>query len=246
MSARPAPRLSVVVPVLNEVECLRALHARVAAVCPTPFELIFVDDGSRDGSFALIEQLASTDARVRGLQLSRNFGQQVAQLVGMRAARGEAVCALDADLQYPPERLRDMVQAWRSGFDVVEMVRSVRRESVARTVVRSGFYAAFNAVSPTAIDDLSSDFFLLDRACVDELRGWPGDPMRAMVARLDAPRCMLRFEVAPRYAGRTSYDPLHLGRAAVQAMVSSLRGRITPPALARAPEAIGAIGQGLE
>src|SRR5690348_2755864 len=124
-----APTFSIVTPVHNEMDGLPELYRRVKAVMDRagePWELVLVDDGSRDHSAAVIAQLCLQDARVRGLSLSRNFGFQVAVSAGLDAARGNAIILMDADLQDPPEIIPQLIEQWWAGYEVVYGVRSER------------------------------------------------------------------------------------------------------------------------
>jgi glycosyltransferase involved in cell wall biosynthesis len=126
-----AAALSIVVPCCNEESVLPLLFDRVrsaAAAWEADYELLCVDDGSSDGTWRLIEQAAAADPRVRGICLSRNFGQQAAVSAGMHHASGQVVVIMDADLQDPPEAIPDLLRAWRSGFKVVHAVRSERKD----------------------------------------------------------------------------------------------------------------------
>jgi dolichol-phosphate mannosyltransferase len=234
---RGPPSVSIVIPVFDERACLRELYGRLAAV-GGPRELIFVDDGSGDGSFAVIAQLAAKDSAVRGLRLQRNCGSQVALLAGMRAARGEVVVTLDADLQHPPEKIPEMVAAWRKGHDVVEMVRRDAAQGLARGLLASMFYRAFNRLADVPVDPASTDFRLLDRGCVEALSdGW----IRAAVAKLEGRRTALAFDVPQRFAGRSKYGLRKLAQVAFGALWSASRA----PTPAPAPRIAETVGLGL-
>src|SRR5690349_20291105 len=119
-------KLSVILPVLNEENNLAAVYERILPVMAqlgADFEIIFVDDGSTDGSLRRMEELCARDARIRMISLSRNFGHQAALTAGMDFATGDAVIHMDADLQHPPEVLRDLVAQWRNGYEVVYTIR---------------------------------------------------------------------------------------------------------------------------
>jgi dolichol-phosphate mannosyltransferase len=214
--------ISLVVPILDEEPGLGELHRRLTEVLGgigAARELLLVDDGSRDGSFRAITALAAVDPSVRGLRLARNAGSQQALLVGLRAARGDAIITLDADLQHPPEQLPSMIAAWRAGADVVEMRRrNPLRQGALRDLLTPAFYRLFNVVSAVPLSPRSTDFRLLDRRCVAGLRGRPGELVRAQVARLDAPRVLLDFDVPPRFAGESRYDLARLARTASAAL----------------------------
>ncbi|HSE51846.1 MAG TPA: glycosyltransferase family 2 protein, partial [Gemmatimonadales bacterium] len=126
----PCNLVSVVVPVYNEAEVIGEMYRRLTHVASSlpdlEYELVVVDDGSRDESYAALVSLARSDPRLRVLKLSRNFGHQTAITAGIDVARGDAVVIIDADLQDPPEVIPEMVQRWREGFDVVYGVRAKR------------------------------------------------------------------------------------------------------------------------
>ena len=118
-----SPILSIVFPLFNEVDNLPDLYAAVQPVATDlsggAYELVFVDDGSQDGSFEIVKRLHLKDKRVRGISFARNFGHQTALLAGLKAARGEVVISMDADLQHPPEVIRDLYAKYQEGYDIV-------------------------------------------------------------------------------------------------------------------------------
>src|SRR3954470_7087224 len=137
--------LSVVVPLCDEEGTVRELHARVcAALEGVPFEFVLVDDASRDLTGELVVALSESDARVRVIRLSRNFGHQAALTAGLEHARGDVVAMLDGDLQDPPELIQRMLEHWRSGSDVVYAVRTERKgEGRVKLVTARWFYRLF-------------------------------------------------------------------------------------------------------
>jgi dolichol-phosphate mannosyltransferase len=225
--------ISFVVPVLNEEACLGELYRRLAALGDLPArEMIFVDDGSRDGSFALIERLATADQRVRGIRLRENVGSQRALLCGMRAARGDVIVTLDADLQHPPELTAGLVDEWRRGTDVVEMLRRhAPGDGWLRDLVTPLFYRAFNLVSSVPLDPRSTDFRLLDRRIVAALTPQSGELVRTAVARVAGQRARLEFDVPRRFAGRSRYRAIDLALLGAAAIGSALHSRQPAPPL---------------
>ncbi len=170
------PNVSVVVPLYNEHENLPELYRRLVAVLEAqgePFELLFVNDGSRDATTAMLDLLAVTDSRVSVLHLSRNFGHQAAVTAGIDLARGRAVVVMDGDLQDPPELLPKLIETWRSGHDVVYAVRRKRKEHLAKRFCYFTFYRMLRWVSDLEIPLDSGDFCLMDRKVVDQLRALP-------------------------------------------------------------------------
>jgi glycosyltransferase involved in cell wall biosynthesis len=169
--SRPA-LVSVVVPVYNEVQVLPLLHgllvkelARAGAGC----EVIFVNDGSADGSAEVLDGLAAFDPRVRVLHLARNFGHQAAVQAGLLHAAGDAVVVMDADLQDDPARIPDLVAEWRKGFDIVYAVRTGRKENPVKRFLFAAFYRLLGLIASTPIPRDAGNFSLLDRRVAREI-----------------------------------------------------------------------------
>ena len=172
MDAHPEPGLSIVVPLHNEEACIAELGRRLIEVTdglPETTEFILVDDGSTDGTPALIRELAAGDPRFRFLQLSRSFGHQIALTAGLEAARGSAVVTMDGDLQHPPECIPEFVARWREGYDVVY---GVMQERVVPTRFKSWsakmFYRVLRSMTDVAVQPAAGDFRLVDRRALDE------------------------------------------------------------------------------
>jgi dolichol-phosphate mannosyltransferase len=178
MSPEPTPAgslLSLVVPVYNEATVLASFYDRatraLAALDGLSYEMLFVDDGSRDASFEHLATFAAGDPRVRVLKLSRNFGHQVAITAGIDHARGDCVVVIDADLQDPPEIIASMVALWRQGFDVVYGTRSERDgETPMKIATAAGFYRLLGRLTNVEIPPDVGDFRLMSRRVVDQLR----------------------------------------------------------------------------
>lgn len=173
LPGRPAPVLSVVVPMHGEAKNLDALFGRLvpalAAITPE-FEVVCVDDGSRDDTLERLKAWHAREPRVRAIGLSRNFGKEPAIAAGLRYARGAAVVIMDADLQHPPEVIADFVAKWREGYLMVYGVRRDRQtDGALRRFLSRGFYKLFDALSPTRLPEGAGDFRLLDRKAVDAL-----------------------------------------------------------------------------
>lgn len=170
-------RLSIVVPCYNEEEVISATYERLVRVADgwegVETQMIFVDDGSADSTWALLSAFAERDPRVCAVKLSRNFGHQKALTAGLDHARGDAVAIIDADLQDPPELIPQMLDLWRQGADVVHGVRASRKESVFHRFAYALFYRImrFCAEMPIPLD--SGDFCLLDRRVVALMKTFP-------------------------------------------------------------------------
>jgi glycosyltransferase involved in cell wall biosynthesis len=167
------PELSVVIPVLNEelgVDPLLAALRPLLDSLGLGWEVLFVDDGSRDGTLARLRQLNAEDPRIKCLSLSRNFGKEVAVAAGLRHAGGAAVVIMDADLQHPPDTIREFVRLWREGYDDVFGQRLDRSaDGPLRRLFARQFYRIFRAVSGTRLPEGAGDFRLLSRRAVDAL-----------------------------------------------------------------------------
>lgn len=221
----PAPvKVSLIVPAYNEAAGLGALWRRIAPILDQlgSAELVLVDDGSTDGTWAELTQLATQDRRVVAVRLSRNFGQQAAISAGFDIARGDAVVCLDADLQDPPELILDMVQRWEAGVDVVYAVRRRREGNVLKRASYRLFYRAYRALAEIDVPLDSGDFALLDRRVVDEIRNLPERTrflrgLRSWVGFTQEP---IEYDRPERASGDPKYTVKKLLRLAVDGLVS--------------------------
>lgn len=219
------PSISVVLPMYDEAEIIEHVLQVVTVELEAlgrPFEILCVDDGSTDGTAALLDQAAQADPRVIPIHLSRNFGKEAALVAGLEAARGEAVLFLDADLQHPPELIPEMVARWEQGFDVVEAVKAERgRESLAYKAAAALFYGMMGDHAGAHLAG-SSDFKLLDRQVVDVLASMPERNrfFRGLVAWVGFRVARVPFQVAERAGGKTSWTTWGLARYALRNVVS--------------------------
>ncbi len=216
--------LSVVAPVYNEEDLLEEFYGRVcAALDGLDFELVLVDDGSTDGSTALLARLASVDPRVRVVYLSRNFGHQTALTAGLDHARGDAVVMLDADLQDPPELIPRMLDHWRTGCDVVYAVREEREgESRFKLVTASWFYRLFDKLAQVELQHNAGDFRLLDRKPLDALLAMRERSrfLRGMTVWVGYRQAAVPYKRDPRHAGETKYTLSKMIRFSLDALSS--------------------------
>lgn len=167
---------SIIIPIYNEEKILPELHARLsAALAPLDelFEVILIDDGSRDNSCELMKQIHQKDPRYKIIALSRNFGHQVAITAGLDVAEGDAVILMDGDLQDPPELLPKMIGKWREGYQVVYTVKTSRRENPLKRLAFKSFYKVLHALSSVRIPHDAGNFSLMDRKVVEVLRHMP-------------------------------------------------------------------------
>lgn len=203
--------ISVVVPCYNEAECIPALvdgieHA-LKYVRDVEYEIIFVDDGSIDESGSIIEELHLRDPRIGVIRFVRNFGHQSALIAGLQYAKGDAVISMDADLQHPPELLPELIERWRSGFDVVQTIRR-SQPGLTKSLSSRAFYRLLNTLSEVRLEDGASDYRLLSRRALESLLALPERTrfLRGLIAWLGFPCTTVEFEAAERYAGKSGYS----------------------------------------
>lgn len=226
---RPTSRglLSIVIPCHNEEEVIEATHQRLVAALPSTgmdFEILYIDDGSRDRTLARLTAIAMADPRATVIELSRNFGQQSAMSAGLARARGDAVVIIDADLQDPPEVIPEMVECWRSGADVAYGRRRSRDgETWFKLVTASCFHRFFASLVPYPIPVDTGDFKLLDRAVVDAVCSLPEKRryLRSLVAWTGFRQEPVWYDRHARPAGETKYSTRKLIRLAIDAVMLS-------------------------
>ncbi len=210
MSAKPT--ISIVAPVFNEEEVLPELYRRVRAVMETTdeaWELVLVNDGSRDRSAEVIAALHAQDARVRGVSFSRNFGFQVAVTAGLDHAAGKAIILADADLQDPPEVFPEMIARWREGYDVVYGVRTSREgETWFKLWTAKMFYRLIYRITSINIPLDTGDFRLIDRRVVEAIRRMPERNrfLRGMVPWVGFRQIGIEYQRQARFAGESKFD----------------------------------------
>ncbi|MBS0321479.1 MAG: glycosyltransferase family 2 protein [Proteobacteria bacterium] len=224
--ASPAPTLSLVVPVYNEAAGLDAFVARTRAVLDglgLPWEIVFVDDGSRDVSVVTLLAARERDARLKVVELSRNFGKEVALAAGLDHADGEAVIPIDADLQHPPELIPELVAAWRAGSDMVIAVRrNARQEGWARRSASRLFDRLFRRVASVDLPVGAGDFRLLSAPVVRALRKLPERArfMKGLYAWVGFRYTTVPYAVEPRAGGTSGHDGGRLWRLALDGITA--------------------------
>jgi polyisoprenyl-phosphate glycosyltransferase len=216
-----APVLSVVVPVFNEEDVLPELHERLRACLPEGSEVVYVDDGSIDGSAALLEGWARSERGVMLVSLSRNFGMEVAMSAGLEHARGRHVVLMHADLQDPPELIPQMLELARGGADVVYARRIGRDESAVKRALATGFYRLMEHLGRVPYQGQAGDFRLMSRRVVDTVRKMPERRrfLRGMVAWVGFEQVPIEYRRAGRASGRGASYP-ELFRLAIEALTS--------------------------
>lgn len=206
------PALTIIVPVYDEEAAIEPFMQAVgetlddAGLC---YEVLFIDDGSRDSTRAILDELIARDGRVSYVALSRNFGKEAALSAGIDHARGDVVIPMDVDLQDPPAMIPRFVEKWREGFDVVYGIRASREaDSVTKRVSSSWFYRIFNRLSRDHIPPDAGDFRLMDRKVVEALRAMPERNrfMKGLFAWVGFASTGVEFDRPPRTSGHSKWS----------------------------------------
>lgn len=218
--------LSIVIPVYNEADGLPELFRRLTATMQglaEPYEIIFVDDGSTDGSLDILESIFAMDRiHVRIISLSRNFGHQQAISAGLDRARGRATIVMDADLQDPPEVIPAFVDKWHAGYQVVYAVREKRKEPIIKRASYRFFYLVLRSISRVDMPLDAGDFGLMDRCVVDVIRSLPERNrfVRGLRSWVGFRRIGVPYDRDARFAGKTKYTFRRLVGLALDGMIS--------------------------
>ncbi|MGD9973401.1 MAG: glycosyltransferase family 2 protein [Desulfatirhabdiaceae bacterium] len=209
----PRPLISIVVPAFNECQNIPILYDKLNMILPESFpvdwELIFVDDGSRDKTWMGINALLQKDTRVRGIRLSRNFGHQYALMAGLESSLGDAVITMDCDLQHPMALLPEMIKTWQQGCSIVKMVRQDAPQTrFLKKFTSRLYYSIFTWLSDIPMQSGLSDFRLIDRRIVEELKRFheEGLFLRGLVEWIGFDTCELPYQAADRLSGLSQYS----------------------------------------
>ncbi|MSP76214.1 MAG: glycosyltransferase [Rhodospirillaceae bacterium] len=226
-SRRPAdPLLSLVVPVFDEDESIDLFIDTVVPILDRDrmrFEIVFVNDGSRDNTLACLLDRSAGDRRIRVVNLSRNFGKEAALTAGLDHARGDVLIPIDIDLQDPPDLVGAFIARWREGYDIVYGVRSTRHaDTAAKRMSANWFYWVFNSLSPVRIPANVGDFRLVDRRAVEVLRQLPERNrfMKGLFAWVGFNSIGVPYERPQRAAGSTKFNFWRLWNFALDGVVS--------------------------
>jgi len=225
------PELSLIVPVKDEEAAIAGFLGRVVPLLDALYpgagaagwEILFVDDGSGDGTLAAIEAAHRREPRIRALSLSRNFGKEAALSAGLDHAAGRAVVPIDVDLQDPPEAIGDMLAKWREGYEVVYGVRRNRRsDSLSKRMSAELYYRVHNLLSPDKIPEHAGDFRLLDRVVVDVIRQMPERNrfMKGLFAWGGFRQAAIEYDRVSRTAGTTKFRAWSLWTLALDGITS--------------------------
>lgn len=226
--AETAPALlSIVCPAYNESEMVIAFHKAVSKVMrrlAQPFEIVFVNDGSTDDTLSKMHQLRGVHPNTAIVDLSRNFGKEIALTAGLDHARGDAVVVMDADLQDPPDVIADFIAGWREGYDVVYAQRRVRHgESWLKKATAGAFYKMMRGVGSTPLPENVGDFRLMSRKTVDAVCALRERHrfMKGVFAWVGFPAKVVQYDRAPREAGTTKWNYWKLWNLSLEGLTSS-------------------------
>lgn len=220
------PTLSIILPFHNEAEGVRHLFQRLYPVLGQlglSYEIICIDDGSRDATYAALCHERELDQRVKIVKMARNFGKEAALTCGLEMACGDTAITMDSDLQHPPEVIIDLVAKWRAGHDLVYAIRKNRNtDSYLRRVLSRAFYAVFRAIADVQLPEGAGDFCLLDRKVIDAIKQLPERNrfMKGLVAWVGYNRGMVDFEVQPRQGGASHWNLFRLMRFAFDGLTA--------------------------
>lgn len=220
--------LSIIIPIYNEEDNIPALYERLCGVIdpmelPGSYEFIFINDGSRDQSLALIQNLAARDKRVRYIDFSRNFGHQIAVTAGLDRTVGEAVVIIDADLQDPPELIPQLYQKLQNGYEVVYAKRRSRQgESAAKKLTARLFYRLLASITHISIPVDTGDFRIISRKVVEALRQMPEQNkfIRGQISWIGYRQTYLEYDRGERTSGATGYTYRKMIRLALDGITA--------------------------
>lgn len=218
--------ISIVVPIYNEERNIPVFHQRVSEVLgalPYDYEIIFVNDGSVDSSHRKVRQIARAHSRVKYIELSRNFGKEIATTAGIHASRGDAAIIIDADLQHPVELIPEFIGRWEQGAEIVVGVRrKTRSDTVVKRVGSRLFYRIMNLISETTFTPNSTDYRLIDRKVIEEFNKFTEKERmtRGLIDWLGFKRDTVHFEANERLHGEASYSLRKLIGLAFSSLIS--------------------------
>jgi len=221
-----SPLLSIIVPVYNEQDVLHAFHERLTAALADiryAIEVVYINDGSTDSSLDLLNELYESDPYVTLVDLSRNFGKEIAMTAGLHKAQGDAVIVIDADLQDPPEFIPQLISEWENGYDVVYARRSQRKgETWLKKASAASFYRIIQRLSKVRIPQDTGDFRLLSRRAVEALNTLPEQHrfMKGLFAWIGYKQKAVYYDRDPRFAGQTKWNYWKLWNFAIEGITS--------------------------
>lgn len=220
-------KISLVVPMYNEQEVVNESYKKITAVLKElknyEYEIIIVDDGSKDNTLSIVEEIAQKDEKLKIISFSRNFGHQAAVTAGLKETIGDAVVIIDADMQDPPELIKDMVLLWEEGNDVVYAVRRTRKgESVFKVLTAKMFYKILYGLSDVKIPKDTGDFRLVDRKVVEVINSLPehNKYLRGLFSWVGFKQKPIKYDREERKAGKTKYPLKKMMKLAYDGIIS--------------------------
>lgn len=219
-------QISIVIPLLNEEGNIKVLYESLLPVVEkisADYEIVFVDDGSKDSSFDIITKISQLNKRVLGISLSRNFGHQIALSAGLEHASGEAVVMLDADMQHPPEIIVDLYNKYKEGFDIVNTIRTETADvGIFKKITSYYFYKLINRLSDIHIEPAAADFRLMNRKTVNAfLQMKEKDRFtRGLVSWMGFKQAQIEYIAPQRFAGKSKYSLLKMFRFAADGITA--------------------------
>ena len=204
--------ISIIVPCYNEAGNIRILCQKISEQMEkldVDYELFFVDDGSIDGTFEIIESMHKNNPKLKSIGFSRNFGHQAAIIAGLNYCKGDCVIMMDADLQHPPELIPEMVSKWENGYEIVNTIREdTNDESLFKRLTSKGFYKLINIISKTKIEAGSADFRLLDRKVIDSFKeiGEYSIFIRGLINWIGFNSIQIKYKPNERFSGTSKYS----------------------------------------
>lgn len=217
--------ISIVIPAYNESGNIEVISRKISEQLKEagPYEIIFVDDGSKDATLNEIKEISKTNSSVKFLSFSRNFGHQKALKAGLDHANGDCVISLDADLQHPPELINDLIAKWKEGYDVVYSIKKDFKDTGSfKKSTATFFYRIINKISKVDIPLGAADFRLLDKKVVDELKKFEENWLfiRGIVSWLGYNQTGVEYTVQSRHAGKSKYTLSKMISFAIQGITS--------------------------
>lgn len=220
-------KVSIIIPCYNEEENIPLIYKALSEVCERltnyRWEFLFIDDGSKDNSLNLLEQLRSADHRVNFIEMSRNFGKEVAMLAGFDYTQGDCAIIIDADLQHPPHIISKMLEKWEEGYDDVYGKRISRgKESIARKILTKQYYRILSKSSRIDVLPNVGDFRLLDKACIDALRQMRENNRytKGMYCYIGYKKTFVEFYQGDRIKGKSSWNLNSLLKLSIEGIMS--------------------------
>lgn len=226
MNTNQRQLISIVIPVFNEEVVLPEFHQAISKVLPGlpfDFEIAFVNDGSSDKTLSIIKEIGESDKRVTLIDLSRNFGKEIALTAGLQKAAGDAVIIIDADLQDPPELIPELIREWQNGYDVVYAKRTHRKgESLLKRTTAHFFYRIIQRTNKITIPEDTGDFRILSRRAVNALNALSEQHrfMKGLFSWIGYRQKAIHYQRDPRHAGKTKWNYWRLWNLALDGITS--------------------------